>query len=75
MKTLAGFIQRRPLPVYFFLAYLFSWVFYPLIAVSPVYGLPGLFAPALAAVIVVWATGGRLTWLTPSPCPSWRPGC
>jgi hypothetical protein len=59
MKTLTTFIQRRPLPFYFVLAYAFAWIFYPLIAISPLYGLPGLFAPALAAIIVTWATGSR----------------
>jgi membrane protease YdiL (CAAX protease family) len=59
MKTLKTVTLRRPLLVFFILAYLFAWIWYPLIAISPVYGLPGLFAPALAACIVVWITGGR----------------
>jgi len=59
INKLAVFIRRYPLPAYFFLAYAFAWAFTPLIAISPVYGLPALFAPALAAIIVFWATGGR----------------
>jgi membrane protease YdiL (CAAX protease family) len=59
MKQLTSFIQRRPLLTYFLLAYAFSWAFTPLIAISPVYGLPALFAPALAAIIVSGVTGGR----------------
>jgi uncharacterized protein len=59
MRTLIALTQRRPLPAYFILAYAFAWIFYPLIAISPVFGLPALFAPALAAIIVSLATGGR----------------
>jgi membrane protease YdiL (CAAX protease family) len=59
MKSISQFINRYELISYFFLAYLFAWIFYPLIAVSPVYGLPGLFAPAVAAIIVTGAKGGR----------------
>ena len=59
MNTLIAFLHRRPLPAYFILAYAFAWIFYPLIAISPIFGIPALFAPALAAIIVSWATGGR----------------
>jgi membrane protease YdiL (CAAX protease family) len=58
MKSLVAIIQRRPLVVYFVLAYVFAWIFYPLVAVSPVLGLPALFAPALSAIVVSLATGG-----------------
>jgi membrane protease YdiL (CAAX protease family) len=58
MTTLSRFIKQYALAVYFILAYVFAWIFYPLIMASPVYGLPGLFAPALAAIIVTWAVGG-----------------
>ena len=44
---------------YFLLAYAFAWAFAPLIAISPVYGLPALFAPALSGIIVSALTGGR----------------
>jgi membrane protease YdiL (CAAX protease family) len=59
MKTLASAIQRYPLVAYFVLAYAFAWMFAPLIAISPVYGLPGLFTPALAGIIVSRVTGGQ----------------
>jgi len=59
MATIPSFIQRNPLIAYFILAFAFAWVFIPLIAISPVYGLPGLFAPAIAGFIVSRVTGGR----------------
>jgi membrane protease YdiL (CAAX protease family) len=59
MNSISQFIHRNALIAYFILAYAFSWIFYPLIEISPMYGLPGLFAPALAAIIVSWVTGGR----------------
>ena len=59
MKPLISFIQRKPLPTYFLLAYAFAWALAPLIAISPMYGLPGLFAPSLAGIIVSVVTGGR----------------
>ena len=59
MNILTSFIHRRPLPAYSILAYAFAWAFTPLIAISPIYGLPGLFAPALAGLIVCSVTGGR----------------
>jgi len=59
MKSLTSLIQRNPLTAFFILAYAFAWVFTPLIAISPIYGLPGLFAPALAGLIVCSVTGGR----------------
>jgi membrane protease YdiL (CAAX protease family) len=58
MKPVTTFIQRRPLVAYFILAFVFAWAFTPLIAISPLYGLPGLFAPALAGYIVSRVTGG-----------------
>ena len=59
MKPLISFIQRKPLLTYFLLAYAFAWALAPLIAISPMYGLPGLFAPALAGIIIVGLRGGR----------------
>jgi len=59
MNKLTAFIQRYPLPAYFLLAYAFAWALAPLIAISPLYGLPGLFAPALAGIIVSGLAGGR----------------
>lgn len=59
MNAVSAFIRQRPLAAYFILAYAFAWVLAPLIAMSPLYGLPGLFAPAFAALIVARLTGGR----------------
>ena len=58
MQTISFFVRRRPLLVYFILAYVFAWLLAPLILISPMYGAPGLIAPALAAVIVTGLTGG-----------------
>lgn len=58
-RTVVTLLQRRPIVTYFVLAYAFSWVLYPLIAFNPLYGVPGLFAPALAAVIASALEGGR----------------
>ena len=57
MKPVTTFMQRRPLVAYFMLAFVLAWAFTPLIAISPLYGLPGLFAPALAGYIVSRVTG------------------
>ena len=59
MITLTAWIRRYPLATYFILAYAFAWAFAPLIAISPTYGVPGLFTPALAAYIVSRVAGGR----------------
>ena len=59
MKALSQITNRSPLIVYFVMAYAFAWILYPLIATSPIYGVPGLFAPALAAIIICWTIGGR----------------
>jgi membrane protease YdiL (CAAX protease family) len=61
MSALSQFVKRFPLLIYFILAYTFAWAFYPLIKISAVYGVPGLFAPAVAAIIVCWLAGGRLS--------------
>lgn len=59
MKTLSQFVKQYSLLIYFVLAYIFAWAFYPLIKISAMYGVPGLFAPAAAAIIVSWLAGGR----------------
>jgi len=59
MSAITTLIQRYSLVAYFILAYAFAWVFAPLIAISPIYGLPGLLAPAIAGLIVARVTGGR----------------
>ena len=59
MPALIQSIKRHPLFFYFLLAYALTWILTPLIAISPLYGLPGLFAPAIAAVLVTHITEGR----------------
>ena len=52
-------IRRHPLVAFFVLAYLLTWWVYPLLFVSPLIGLLGLFGPALAAILVTGLTEGR----------------
>jgi len=59
MRSISQLVRSHPLFSYFILAYAFAWILYPLILISPVYGVPGLFAPALAAVVVSAVLGGR----------------
>lgn len=59
MNAISQFVKRYSLVIYFVLAYALSWAFYPLIKINAVYGVPALFTPALAAVIVSGIVGGR----------------
>jgi membrane protease YdiL (CAAX protease family) len=59
MCTITAFVKRHPLVVFFILAYTLSWPLIPLVSVSPLWGFPALFGPALAAVIVAAVTDGR----------------
>jgi membrane protease YdiL (CAAX protease family) len=59
MSTVTAFVKRHPLVAFFVLAYALTWPLIPLVSVSPLWGFPALFGPALAAVIVVAVTGGR----------------
>ena len=59
MSTIAASIERRPLIAFFVLAYALTWPLIPLVSVSPLWGFPALFGPALAAVIVAAITDGR----------------
>ena len=59
MRSVLSTARRRPVVVYFVLAYALAWVLYPLIAVNQLFGLLGLFAPAAAAVIASARIGGR----------------
>lgn len=52
-------IRRHPLVTFFVLAYALTWPLIPLVSVSPLLGLPALFGPALAAIIVAALTDGR----------------
>jgi hypothetical protein len=44
---------------FFVLAYALTWPLIPLVSVSPMWGFPALFGPALAAIIVVAVADGR----------------
>jgi membrane protease YdiL (CAAX protease family) len=59
MGTITAFVKRHPLVVFFVLAYALTWPLIPLVSVSPLFGFPALFGPALAAVIVAAITDGR----------------
>lgn len=51
--------MRHPLISFFVLAYGLTWPVIPLVSVSPLLGLPALFGPAFAAIIVVAVTQGK----------------
>ena len=52
-------LRRHPLITYFVLAYVLTWWIYPLLHISPLIGLVGLFGPALAAIIMAAITDGK----------------
>jgi membrane protease YdiL (CAAX protease family) len=53
------FIRRFPLISFFALAYALTWPLIPLVSVSPLFGFPALFGPALAAIVVAAVVDGR----------------
>ena len=59
MGTITAFVKRHQLVAFFVLAYAVTWPLIPLVSVSPLWGFPALFGPALAAVIVAALTDGR----------------
>ncbi len=59
MRIITAFVRRHPLIVFFALAYALTWPVIPLVAVSPLLGLPALFGPALAAILVSALTDGQ----------------
>jgi CAAX protease family protein len=59
MGTITTFVKRHPLVAFFVLAYALTWPLIPLVSVSPLWGFPALFGPALAALIVAAITDGR----------------
>jgi membrane protease YdiL (CAAX protease family) len=52
-------VKRHPVIAYFVLAYVLTWWMFPLLQVSPLLGVFGLFGPALAAIIMTSVMGGR----------------
>lgn len=59
MSTVTTFVKHHPLVAFFALAYALTWPVVPLVAVSPLLGLPSLFGPALAAVCVTALADGK----------------
>ena len=43
-------MRKHPLIAFFVLAYLLTWWIYPVLKISPLLGIFGLFGPALAAM-------------------------
>jgi len=52
-------LRRYPLAAFFVLAYALTWWVYPLMQFSPLLGLPGVFGPAFAAIIMAAVVDGR----------------
>jgi membrane protease YdiL (CAAX protease family) len=52
MNTITAFIKRRPLVIFFVLAYAITWALVPLVSISFAFPVLGLFGPALAAIAV-----------------------
>jgi membrane protease YdiL (CAAX protease family) len=58
MDTITAFVKRRPLITFFVVAYAITWALVPLVSVSFVLPVLGLFGPALAAIVVTAMTEG-----------------
>jgi uncharacterized protein len=52
-------VKKHRLIAFFVLAYLLTWWIYPVLKVSPLLGIFGLFGPALAAIIVAAVAEGK----------------
>jgi membrane protease YdiL (CAAX protease family) len=72
MAAARSLIASRPIASFLVIAYAFTWLFTPLVAVSVAFGLVALFGPAIGAIVVSWADGtlgvlrGRFTdWRQP----------
>ena len=59
MNNITNFVKRHPLVGYFTLAYALTWPWIPLVSVSPLWGFPAVFGPAIAASIVAAVSEGR----------------
>jgi membrane protease YdiL (CAAX protease family) len=59
MSIVLKLVRRHPLVSFFVLAYALTWPLIPLVSLSPLWGFPALFGPALAAVVVAAVAEGR----------------
>ena len=59
MSTVAALVRRHPLIAFFVLACALTWPLIPLVSVTPLWGFPALFGPALAAIVVAAVADGR----------------
>jgi CAAX protease family protein len=59
MRTLLEPVRRHPLVSFFILAYVLTWPLIPLVSLSPLWGFPALFGPALAAIVVAAVADGK----------------
>src|ERR687894_3190762 len=59
MRSVLEPVKRHPLIAFFVLAYALTWPLIPLVSVSPLWGFPALFGPALAAMVVAAVADGR----------------
>jgi membrane protease YdiL (CAAX protease family) len=59
MRTLSEPVRRHPLVSFFILAYVLTWPLIPLVSLSPLWGFPALFGPALAAIVVAAVADGK----------------
>jgi uncharacterized protein len=59
MRNARAIVERNPLVSFFVLAYGLTWPVIPLVAASPLLGLPALFGPALAPIIVTSLAEGK----------------
>ena len=59
MSIVLKLVRRHPLVSFFVLAYALTIPLIPLVSLSPLWGFPALFGPALAAVVVAAVGDGR----------------
>ena len=59
MSIVLKLVRRHPLVSFFVLAYALTWPLIPLVSLSPLWGFPALFGPAIAALVVAAVADGR----------------